>query len=315
MPRDIESHMIVGMSLKFLDINGKDKIAFIYEGNGYVPEKEKAPLKKMDDGRVVKRLEDVIEDDTPTQKPLVIMMHDFPEHSDMHALDSMFGVFADRLKKDGFPTLRFDFRGCGQSDGRQQDFCFETAIEDFQTILRWVKNRHGHDRVAVIATGLNACVLAQAYDKNMMAAIVLLWPVFVPMDTPLNAINSLENRKFMGENDYVPIGQNKIGFLLANEIRNLDVTPLLPQIKTFTQVQQGTADDYTPYKSTDVIKKHLSGLKDFGVFEDGEQYLEDPGMRKQMIDNTMYFLNKYAYRIPPGRSRDLGGAPIFRSQT
>jgi hypothetical protein len=302
------------MSVKFLEINDKDKIAFIYEANGFEPEKKPEAIQKTDDGRLVKRLQDVIEDDTPKQKPLVIMLHDFPDHSHMNALDGLFDTYAKRLKADGFPTLRFDFRGCGESDGRQQDFCFDTAIEDFKTVMRWARKRHGHDRFAIIAAGMSACTLAQAYNKDTMSSIVLLWPVFIPMHTPLKAIDELKNRQFMTEHDYALVGDNKIGFLLANEMRQMNIMPLLNTIHTITQVQQGTADVYTPYESTDVIKKYLKGLRDFGVFEDGEHYLPDPQMRKQMIDNTLYFLNKYAYRLPPGRLRNIGNAPIFKHQ-
>lgn len=303
------------MITQFLDIKGKDKLAYIYEANGFTPEPEKPKTKKLEDGRVVRRLEDVIDTSPPTQKPLVIMLHDFPDHSDMHALGDLYGMFAKRLKVDGFPTLRFEFRGCGESDGRQQDFSFDEALEDFRAIVKWAQDTHGHDRFAIISAGLSACVLAQAYDANIMSSLVLLWPVFIPMHTPLNVIDTLESRKYMSEHDYVLVNGNKVGQFLANELKNIDVTSLLKRMKTVTQVQQGTADTYTPYTSTDVIKKHLTGLKDFGVFEDGEHYLPDPQMRKQMIDNTLYFLNKYAYRLPPGRVRSIDNAPIFRSRS
>jgi pimeloyl-ACP methyl ester carboxylesterase len=303
------------MDASFITVNETDRIAYQYEANGFRPEKDKTKLKKMDDGRIVRRLEDVVDQDKPTQKPLVIMVHDFPDaHAFLGEGRNLSDTYKDRLHFDGFPTLQFHFRGCGISDGRQQDFCFDTAVEDLNAVMEWASFTYGHDRFAIIAAGLGASVVAQTYNKDTMSSLVFLWPVFNPMDTPLNAINTLENRNFMTEHDYAQLGPNKIGLLLANEMRQLDTKPLLSQIKTATQIQQGTADTYTPYEKTDVIKQYLTGLVDFGVFEDGEHYLPDPKMRKQMVDNTLYFLNTYAYTKPPCKNPEIDKGRIFRNQ-
>ena len=302
------------MHTDFLSIQKNDKIAYSYDGNGFKPESKRATLKRANSGRMVYQLENIKSHEKPTQKPLVIMVHDFPDAHAFGGDNNLSDVYARRLWADGFPSLRFDFRGCGESDGRQQDFCFDTAVADLQAMMQWATYTYGHDRFAIIAAGLGAAVVAQAYDKNTMSSLVFLWPVFNPMTTPLGGIDTLENRQFMAEHDYIQIEDNKIGLLLANEMRHIDIKPLLSKIKTATQIQQGTADTYTPYEKTDVIKQHLTGLVDFGVFEDGEHYLPDPKMRKQMVDNTLYFLNKYAYRKPPGLLNEINRDKIFRHQ-
>jgi len=302
------------METEFLIVNDDEKIAYVYNGNGFIPEPKRTLCKKRSDGRLIYHLPDIISDEKPTTKPLVIMVHDFPDAKAFMGTSDLSTVYENRLKKDGFPTLRFHFRGCGESDGRQQDFCFDTAIEDLKAMMRWATYTHGHDRFAIIAAGLGSAVVAQAYNRDTISSLVFLWPVFNPMSTPLGEIDTLDNRNFMAEHDYVQLDQNKIGLLLANEMRQIDMHPLLSNIKSATQIQQGTADTYTPYEKTDVIKTNLTGLVDFGVFEDGEHYLPDIKMRKQMVDNTLYFLNKYAYHKPPGQTREIDTAKIFRDQ-
>lgn len=302
------------METQFLTIGDKDRLAFIYESNGYVPPEPKAAIKKFRGGRIVRRLEEIFEDDTPKEKPLILMIHDFPDAAHMRGLDDLFGIYARLLKEDGFPTFRFDFRGCGESDRRQQDFCFDTALEDLRAIIDWAKNEKKHDRIIIIATGLGAAIAVQGFDPEIMCAMVLLWPVLKPMDTPLRVIDDLENMKFMAEHDYMPLSDQKIGLLLANELRQTDLIPYLEKIRTAVQIQHGTADSYAPYEHLELARQHIKGALDVGVFEDGDHYLTEPNMHKQMIRNTLYFLNKHAYRKPPAKISNLDGKNIFRNK-
>lgn len=274
--------------LQYLSINGADKIAFIYEGNGY----------------------DVNKDDIP----LVIMVHDFPEGSSMRCFDNLYGVIHNRLIDMGFPTLRFDFRGCGKSDKKPEEFCIETATEDIQSIIKWARNKKFHKKIAVISAGLGCVATVMAYDADIMSSVVFLWPVFRPMETPLNAIETFDNRNFMAKHDYIRFQENKIGFLLANELRQTDLVPYLSKIKCATQIQQGTHDEYSSYDHISDIKKHLSGLEDFGVFEDGDHFLTDPSMRKQVIINATFFLQKHAKRQPPADIKEIDRSKIIRGR-
>lgn len=300
------------MTTPFLDLGNAQKIAFTYEANGYIPEPKKEPIKKMDDGRYVHRLEDIIEDHKPTRKPLVILVHDFPETPHTQNQHALFDTYAARLKEDGFPTMRFDFRGCGDSTGESVDFTLDSAAEDLTAIMEWAKKTHGHGRFAMIAAGLNACTVARTYDPHTLCALSLLWPVFQPMESPIAVIDTAESRKMMKENGYCLLDDHKIGSFLVNELRTLDLIPSLQKIRTATQIQQGADDEYATHETIEKIKKNLTGLKDFAGFEDGKHYLPDPVMRRQVIDNTLYFLNKHAYRLPPGHDRRIDKAAIFR---
>lgn len=272
--------------LQYLSINSTDKIAFIYEGNGY----------------------DVNKHDIP----LVIMTHDFPEGSSMSCFDNLYGVMNKQLLEMGFPTLRFDFRGCGKSDKNSEDFCIETAMEDLRAVIKWAKNRKYHKKVAVISAGLGCAVTVMTYDPNIMSSLVFLWPVFRPMETPLKTIDTLDSREYMSKHDYIRFADNKLGFLLANEIRQMDLVPYLSKVKTATQIQQSTHDEYSSYNHISEIKDHLVGLQDFGVFEEGDHFLTDPGMRKQAVINATFFLQKHMKKQPPSEVKEIDRSKIIR---
>jgi esterase/lipase len=93
----------------------------------------------------------------------------------------------------------------------------------------------------------------------------------------------------------------------------MDMTVPLSRIEAVTQIQQGTADTYTPYEETAIVKEYLTGLRDFAVFEDGEHFLPDPVMRAQMVQNSVFFLDKHAYTLPPAKIKKVDKTKIIRN--
>ena len=70
------------------------------------------------------------------EKTLVIMSHNFPGgHKRGH--NDLFGDIEEKLAQAGFHTLRYDFRGCGDSEGESVEFDLNSANIDFQSILKW----------------------------------------------------------------------------------------------------------------------------------------------------------------------------------
>ena len=104
---------------------------------------------------------------------LIIMAHGFPGHKAAH--DNLFEQIEEFLARKKYHSLRFDFRGCGESDGKEENFTIASAKEDFQTILHWAKS-HKYQRFIYIGEGLGATVSILKNDLNV-AAFVLFWPV------------------------------------------------------------------------------------------------------------------------------------------
>lgn len=267
------------MQQRFLKLDDESKIAFIYDKN-------------EDEDTIF------VNHDESVGKPLILFVHDFP---DVTGLNHPNGLYADaaRVFADfGFPTMRFDFRGCGASSGGEKDFCIETAVQDLRAIIHWARVKHGHDRIAIMAAGLGCSVTVTAYDPDIMSHIVFLWPVLRPMQTPLHAIDDKDQKDFMTDHDFVVINGTQIGLPLANELRQMDLVPYLKKIRAVGQLQQGTKDSYSPYEIVEAMREHIPGLRDFCVFEGGEHALPDPAMRHHVIQNALFFMNKFSARKP-----------------
>ncbi len=75
------------------------------------------------------------------------------------------------LQEKGIPSLRFDYRGTGDSGGSDQEFCLRTAIADAQAALHWLVDTTGADRVKVFSVRLGCAVALQAFDDESITEI------------------------------------------------------------------------------------------------------------------------------------------------
>ncbi len=109
--------------------------------------------------------------------PLVLMLHGFT--ADMGARDGeWFQHLSDGLTAAGFATLRFDFNGHGQSEGRFCDMTVPNELEDAAAFLQYALHREDVTSVSVLGHsqgGVVAGLLAGCYP-DAVRSLALLAP-------------------------------------------------------------------------------------------------------------------------------------------
>lgn len=121
--------------------------------------------------------------DAVSNYPMVIIMHGFSSSKDAKLLQ----LIADDLEQVGIASIRFDFNGHGESDGRFQDMTVLNEIADAKAVYSYLKdeasNRSaisfislvGHSQGGVIASML-AGELAKEEAEDSIKSVVLLAP-------------------------------------------------------------------------------------------------------------------------------------------
>jgi dipeptidyl aminopeptidase/acylaminoacyl peptidase len=77
--------------------------------------------------------------------PALIFCHGFFDDKSK----PLYVLTARRLARDGFNVLRFDFRGCGDSEGKQEDYCLSEEIKDLMSAIDFLKKRVETDEIGV----------------------------------------------------------------------------------------------------------------------------------------------------------------------
>ncbi|PQV43268.1 S9 family peptidase [Paraburkholderia sp. BL21I4N1] len=114
--------------------------------------------------------------------PVILMLHGFTgtrnEWSSPVVKDGLFGRGAKALSEKGVASLRIDFRGSGESDGKFEDMTVDSEIKDALAALDFLSSRHDIDsrRISVVGMSLGGAVAtAVAGRTTHPLRSVVLW--------------------------------------------------------------------------------------------------------------------------------------------
>ena len=105
------------------------------------------------------------------RRPAIIILHDIGGHRDgPQVLWSK--LFYAQL---GYATLRFDFRGCGDSQGKRAHLLPHDQVADVRNAVTFMANRPDIDpaRIALSGNGFGACVGVHAAGLDPRVAAVI----------------------------------------------------------------------------------------------------------------------------------------------
>ena len=114
--------------------------------------------------------------------PAVVMLHGFTgNHIEPHRL---FVKAARRFASGGIAALRFDFHGCGDSEGEFEEITITGMVEDALAGLAFTRGREGIDpgRVGLLGLSLGGAIAARAaVTAKAPPACLVLWAAVADM--------------------------------------------------------------------------------------------------------------------------------------
>lgn len=103
--------------------------------------------------------------------PIVVLLHGFGANKEDHVL----AITHALLDKLGYATLRFDMRGCGESEGERARVLCEEQVRDTHNAVTWLLSSTNVDasRIVVLGHSFGAAiaVYAAATDKRIAACV------------------------------------------------------------------------------------------------------------------------------------------------
>ena len=185
--------------------------------------------------------------DGKDEYPLVIIMHGFTANKEGELLKYL----ADDLEKYGIASLRFDFNGHGQSEGRFQDMTVPNEIEDAKCVYAYasrlpeVKNISlaGHSQGGVVAS-MTAGILGTEKVKS----IALMAPAAVLREDAIRG--TIFDKHYDAQNLPATIdimGGLKLGADYVKTAQTLPIYETASQYQGPAFMIHGTGDTVVPY--------------------------------------------------------------------
>ena len=179
--------------------------------------------------------------------PLVVICHGFT--ADMEG--PLLRILANSLEAHGIASIRFDFNGHGQSEGRFEDMTVPNEIEDAKRVvayahsLPWVGKvvMAGHSQGGVVAAMTSALM-----GRRQVAARILMAPAAVLRDDALRGNTLGVVYDPMDPPESVPMGGGrKLGGQFIRTAVSLPIYETARQYQAPQLVIHGQADRIVPY--------------------------------------------------------------------
>jgi len=180
-----------------------------------------------------------------------------------------FARLATGLADAGVASLRFDLRGHGQSEGRQEDLTLSAILNDIRVVLAYVREATGAEDVTLLGAsfGGGICAYYAAQRPDDVSRLVLLNP---QLDYKKRTIDS----RAYWENDYLQDEAAQqlasAGFIqftptlkhgrpILNEVFWLRPHEALGDVRSPTLIVHGTKDTFVPIESSRAAAEQFGG--------------------------------------------------------
>ncbi len=204
-------------------------------------------------------------------RPCIIACHGFVE-TKMGDRSRFLVDFAQYTVEHNLSVFRFDFAGCGDSEGKFVDLTIASELEDLQAAIDVVSTKVGIDsqRIGVFGQCLGAVTAIRAGSRDPRVHKVVAWAPFANFANALLGLVGEEAFQILqqgGEAEFIYRGQLfQCGPRILSESSNLDMFEEMDQIHKPLLVIHGTEDSVVSI--TEVEK-----LIDFAQGTPGEKKL------------------------------------------
>jgi pimeloyl-ACP methyl ester carboxylesterase len=103
----------------------------------------------------------------------------------------MIAAYARELARTGYPALRFDFRGTGQSDGEFEHLTLSTCVSDLQRAVDVLVERTGVEEIVLIGWRLGATIAMRVGAHDGRVQRLGLWD---PVPDPHGSLQGVFRR-------------------------------------------------------------------------------------------------------------------------
>jgi dipeptidyl aminopeptidase/acylaminoacyl peptidase len=207
--------------------------------------------------------------------PCVIASHGLLSSKD----SEKYIVLGERMSGEGMAMLRFDFRGIGESEGREEDNTISKKIADLSAAVDFVKSYPGMgNRIGLIGSSLGGFLtLIKASGDQEMRAVVI-WA------TPLH-LDDLGTKRQAEDHPLPPDA-------FFEDLPKHRLVPLLHKVYRCLVIH-GEEDELVSMDQALGIFYNLGVPKELHMIGGADHRLTDPVHRQRAMELTVEWFKKY----------------------
>jgi uncharacterized protein len=227
--------------------------------------------------------------------PAILMLHGFASNR-MGNQDS-FVRMGDRLVAAGFAVFRFDFSGCGESEGDFFNLTVTREIEEAIALIHFCRQQSevDPDQFHLLGMSLGSVVASMAAGKypELIKTLCLWSPAAVIVDE-ITKQGTIQGKPvdIIRKQGFMDIRGRKLGPALIEDVKTLDIYETAKSYQGLVKIIHGDAADIAPIAYAEKymeIYPESAELVTVAGADHGWANLEDRGI---LFDETERFFLK-----------------------
>ncbi|MDI3502204.1 MAG: uncharacterized protein PWR13_196 [Archaeoglobi archaeon] len=179
-------------------------------------------------------------------------------------------MLGERFSSEGISFFRFDFRGCGESEGDESRSTLSERISDLLAVMRFLRENEGMRRFSLIGSSFGGCVsIAVASFQKVESIVTLATPV------------RFEGRRIEGFNE-----------LYREDLRKYDLLKMASSVSK-AHVIHGERDEVVPLEDAHLLYEALQHPKRLTVIENGDHRFSNPEHRRKVVELSVEWTMKF----------------------
>lgn len=183
-------------------------------------------------------------------KPIIVLAHGFSTHKN----SGTYTELAQRLSSHNISTLRFDFYGHGESEGKFEDITITEAVDDILQVIKFLKSK-GYKRIGIMGSSFGGISSIMAASKTKeLYLLALKSPISNYLDKELETKSKeeLDEWKEKGYRIYISGdgSEHKLKYSFFEDFKNNNGYVAAPKIQIPTFIVHGDKDEIVPYKQS-----------------------------------------------------------------
>ncbi|MGW4411906.1 alpha/beta hydrolase family protein [Nonomuraea sp. NPDC004702] len=222
---------------------------------------------------------------------LVLMLHGGPG-GQKDGPEGLYSNLARAIGRKGIASLRFDFRGVGESSGHYRDMTISRQVFEYEAV--WTLARSlGFDRVGVIGESYGATIVLRSTVANPNA-VCLLWPAIYFLDVTFAPFVTPEKMDIARRDGFTVEDGEQLGLGFLEEVFAIEnVEDGVRHLKAPTLLIHGTADGEVPVRQSERAYELLSEPKRLITVEGGDHCLRRSRERDLVSNEVVQWLDQH----------------------
>jgi len=224
------------------------------------------------------------------KSPLVVLIHGFGGTKS----NRRFVRLARALVDEGVSVFRFDFAGCGDSEGELENFTVKKGVSDLNFAIKAILKEADIDahRVAFVAESLGGVVAVLFKNQfNFSLKTMVLWAPAFCQRKLLRIWHTEKEIEDWRKKGYSIYKDRKVGLAYLKENERKDYSVALRRIDFPILVLHGKKDETVPIEFSKELVRRYKNLKLIELVSDHK--FEDYSDQMKLIRETVKWIKRY----------------------